>query len=247
MGSKSAGQTSSSDGDNVRSTQETTSVRHEESGDSTPSSSRSSAPSSSAGHEPSSTPGSVSAQGSRRSHEEDLEARRRDEYGGTNIGAAFFGWLVAIGMTLILAGIVGAIAAAVGTNLNVGLSEAEGNAASIGIGAGIALLLVLMLAYFAGGYVAGRMSRFDGGRQGVAVWLIGLVITLLVVGVGVLFGDQYNIFKRVNLPSLPIPTESATIGGLIALAAILLGTLLAAFLGGKVGQRYHRKIDRVGT
>lgn len=247
MGSKSAGQTSSSDGDNVRTTQETTSVRHEESGDATPSSSRSSAPSSSAGHEPSSTPGSVSAQGSRGSYEEDLEARRRDEYGGTNIGAAFFGWLVAIGMTLILAGIVGAIAAAVGTNLNVGLSEAEGNAASIGIGAGIALLLVLMLAYFAGGYVAGRMSRFDGGRQGVAVWLIGLVITLLVVGVGVLFGDQYNIFKRVNLPSLPIPTESATIGGLIALAAILLGTLLAAFLGGKIGQRYHRKIDRVGT
>lgn len=235
MGSKSADQTSSSDGDDVRTTRETTGTERVDSEDSTASSTRSSAP------------GSVSAQGSRGSYEDDLEARRRDEYGGTNIGAAFFGWLVAIGMTLILAGIVGAIAAAVGANLNVGLSDAKGSAASIGIGAGIALLLVLMLAYFAGGYVAGRMSRFDGGRQGVAVWLIGLVITLLVVGIGVLFGDQYNIFTRVNLPSLPIPTESATIGGLIALAAILLGTLLAAFLGGKVGQRYHRKIDRVGT
>ncbi len=194
-----------------------------------------------------STPGSTSAQGLRSSHEDDLATRRRDEYGGTNIGAAFFGWLVAVGMTLILAGIVGAIAAAVSANVNITQSEAERQAGSIGIGAGIALLLVLMLAYFAGGYVAGRMSRFDGGRQGVAVWLIGLLITLLVAGVGALFGSEYNIFQRVDLPALPIPTDSATIGGLIALAAVLLGTLLAAFLGGKAGQRYHTKIDRVGT
>ncbi len=179
--------------------------------------------------------------------EADREARRRDEYGGTNVGAAFFGWLVAIGMTLILAGILGAIAAAVGSNLDVGLKQAKSSAESIGIGAGIALLVVLMVAYFTGGYVAGRMSRYDGGRQGVAVWLIGLLVTIIVVGVGALAGDQYNIFKRVNLPSLPIPTDSATIGGLIALAVILLGTLLAAFLGGKAGERYHRKIDRVGA
>lgn len=195
----------------------------------------------------STTPGSTSAQGMRQSHENDLQARRRDEFGGTNVGAAFFGWLVAIGMTLILAGIVGAIAAAVGSSLDVGVTEAEQGAGTIGIGAGIALLLILMIAYFAGGYVAGRMSRFDGGRQGVAVWLIGLIITIIVVGIGLIFGNQYDIFSRVNLPNLPIPTDTATTGGLIALAAVLVGTLLAAFLGGKAGQRYHTKIDRVGT
>ena len=43
-----------------------------------------------------------------------------------------------------------------------------------------------------------------------------------------------------------MPTDAATTGGLIALAAVVLGTLLAAFVGGKVGNRYHRKVDRVG-
>ncbi len=102
-----------------------------------------------------------------------------------------------------------------------------------------------MLAYYAGGYVAGRMSRYDGGRQGAGVWLIGLVVTLVVVGVGIAFGSEYNIFNRVNLPSVPIPSNTATWGGIITLAAILLGTLLAAFVGGKVGHRYHTKVDRV--
>lgn len=173
------------------------------------------------------------------------EQKRREEFGGFNIGADFFGWLVAVAMTVLLAGIVGAIATAVGSSLEVNRNEAERQAGVFGLGVAIALLVVLMLAYFAGGYVAGRMSRYDGGRQGFGVWLFGLIVTLLVVGVGALFGSQYNVFERVNLPSMPIPTDTATWGGIIALAAILVGTLLAAFVGGKVGERYHRKIDRV--
>jgi hypothetical protein len=35
-------------------------------------------------------------------------------------------------------------------------------------------------------------------------------------------------------------------GGLIALAAILVGTLIAALSGGKVGERYHKRVDRAG-
>ncbi len=173
------------------------------------------------------------------------EERRREEFGGFNRGADFFGWLVAVAMTVLLAGIVGAIAAAVGSTVGVDQTEAQKQAGTFGLATAITLLIVLMLAYYAGGYVAGRMSRFDGGRQGVGVWLFGLIATLLVVGVGALFGSQYDIFDRVNLPSMPIPSDTATWGGLITLGAVLVGTLLAAFLGGKVGQRYHTKVDRV--
>jgi hypothetical protein len=28
---------------------------------------------------------------------------------------------------------------------------------------------------------------------------------------------------------------------------VLIGTLVAAFLGGKLGTRYHKKVDRVGA
>ena len=186
-------------------------------------------------------------QADRRQRHQQAEAERRDRFGGFNWGADFFGWLVAIALTVLLASIVGAIAAALGSTLNVSQTEAERKAGSIGIGAGIALLLVLMIAYYAGGYVAGRMSRYDGARQGVGVWLIGLLVTLLAVGLGAIAGEQYNILSRVDLPSLPIPTDKATVGGLITLAAVVLGTLLAAILGGKVGQRYHRKVDRTGV
>jgi hypothetical protein len=35
--------------------------------------------------------------------------------------------------------------------------------------------------------------------------------------------------------------------GLIALAAVLIGTLIASLIGGKAGERYHKKIDRFGA
>lgn len=173
------------------------------------------------------------------------EAKRREEFGGFNLGADFFGWLVAVALAVLVASIVGAMAAAVGSSLHVTQTDAQRQAGTFGLATAIALLVVLMLAYYAGGYVAGRMSRYDGGRQGAGVWLIGLIVTLVVVGVGIAFGSQYDIFKRVNLPSVPIPSDTATWGGIITLAAILLGTLLAAFVGGKVGHRYHTKVDRV--
>ncbi|MDQ3307278.1 MAG: hypothetical protein M3499_02810 [Actinomycetota bacterium] len=173
------------------------------------------------------------------------EEAQREKFGGFNLGADFFGWLVAIALTVLLAGVVGVIAAAVGASLNVDQTDTERQAGTFGLATAIVLLVILMVAYYAGGYVAGRMSRFDGGRQGVGVWLIGLLVTLIVVGLGAIFGSQYNVLQRVNVPSMPIPTDKATWGGLITLAAVLLGSLLAAFAGGKVGQRYHTKVDRV--
>jgi hypothetical protein len=90
------------------------------------------------------------------------------------------------------------------------------------------------------------MSRFDGGRQGLGTWAIGLIVTILLAVAAVVLGDQYNVLEQLNLPALPVGDQTLATGGLIALAAILLGTLLAAMFGGKVGQRYHRRVDRAG-
>jgi hypothetical protein len=172
------------------------------------------------------------------------DAEARDRFGGTNIGAAFFGWLVAVGIAILLSGVVGAIAAAVGSSVSVTQTEAEREAGTIGIVAAAVLAAVMLLAYYTGGYVAGRMSRFDGARQGLAVWLIGLLVTALAVGTGLLFGREYNILERVSLPNIPIPTDQLSTGGIITAVVIVLGTLLAAIAGGKVGHRYHDKVDR---
>jgi len=171
---------------------------------------------------------------------------RKDRFGGLNVGAAFFGWLVAVALSVLLTGIIGAIAAAVGSNAEITRSEAEEQAGTIGLVAALVLLAVLMIGYYAGGYVAGRMSRFSGSRQGLGVWITGLVVTLLMIALGAIFGSQYDIFNRVNLPRLPISSDSLTTGGVIAAVVVLAGTLVAALAGGSVGTHYHRRVDKAG-
>jgi len=173
------------------------------------------------------------------------EGVARDKFGGLNTGAAFFGWLVAVAVAILLTGIVGAIASAAGSSVHLTQSQAQRQAGTIGVAAAIALLVILMVAYYTGGYVAGRMSRFDGGRQGVGVWVIGLLVTIVAVVLGVVFGSQYNVLDRVSLPRIPVPTDQATLGGVITALAVLVGTLVAAWAGGAVGRRYHDRVDRV--
>ena len=172
--------------------------------------------------------------------------RQREEYGGINWGAAFFGWLVAIGVAALLTAILSAAGAAIGLTES-SSSQAQSNAGTVGIVGGIILLVILGLAYYAGGYVAGRMSRFDGPRQGVATWVIGLIVTVVLAVAGVVLGAEYNVLSQLNLPRIPVDEGALTTGGLIALVAIVLVTLLAAVAGGKQGTHYHRKIDRTGV
>jgi hypothetical protein len=174
-----------------------------------------------------------------------VRARQREEYGGLNWGAAFFGWLVAVGMAAILLGLLSAAGTAFGLS-EVSESEANSNAETIGVVGGILLILTLGIAYYCGGYVSGRMSRFDGGRQGFGTWAIGLAVTIVLAVAGAIFGSEYNIFESLNLPRIPVDEGSLTAGAAIALAAIVILTLLAAMGGGKAGERYHRKIDRHG-
>lgn len=172
------------------------------------------------------------------------EGSARDEFGGTNWGAAFFGWLVAIASAVLLSSIIGAIASGAGAASDLSQQQVQREAGAVSLGAAIAIVVVMALAYYAGGYVAGRMSRFDGARQGVAVWLIGIVVTILAVVVGALLGAQYNVLDRVDLPRVPVPTDAATVGGIVTAVVLVLGTLLAAAAGGKAGRHYHAEVDR---
>lgn len=176
---------------------------------------------------------------------EAVRERQRDEYGGFNFGAAFFGWLVAVGIAVLLTALLSATGAAIGlTELSEG--EAESKAGTISLIGGILLIAVLAISYYAGGYVAGRMSRFDGGRQGLGVWLIGLLATVALAILGAIGGSEYNLFSQLNLPRIPIDEGSLAAGAAITLVLVLVATLVAAMAGGKVGERYHRKVDRAG-
>ena len=145
-------------------------------------------------------------------------ARQRDEYGGTNWGAGFFGWLVAVGLGALLTALVSAAGAAIAFSEIDTVGEAANNSDTIGIVGGIALVVVAAIAYFAGGYVAGRMSRFDGGRQGVAVWIWSVVVVVVLAILGAIAGSEYNLLGSIDLPRIPIDEGDLTTGGIIALA-----------------------------
>src|SRR3954463_6548554 len=172
--------------------------------------------------------------------------RQRAEFGGINWGAAFFGWIVAVGIGALLTALVSAAGAAVAISELSGVGDAIQNADTIGVVGGIALFVIALIAYFAGGYVAGRMSRFDGARQGLAVWLWALLIAVVLAIIGAVAGSEYNVFGQLNLPRVPIDEGTLSVAGAITLAAAVLGSLIAAILGGAAGERYHRRVDRAG-
>ncbi|GAB2973798.1 hypothetical protein [Frigoribacterium salinisoli] len=178
----------------------------------------------------------------------DVVEREEAEFGGMKFGSAFFGWLTATGLTVLLLALLGGIGLGVTAGTDGDAAEAAADDATttsiIGI---VALLLVLLLSYFCGGYVAGRMARFSGVKQGLAVWLWAIVITVVLVVIGLIAGAQLDVLSQIGtVPTGTFDEGQATLGGVLTLVGVLLVTLAGALLGGKAGMRYHREVDRVG-
>src|SRR5687767_981952 len=76
-----------------------------------------------------------------------VREHQHDRFGGINWGAAFFGWLVAVGVGVLLTALVSAAGAAIGFT-EVNGSDAE----TVGIVGGVLLLAVALISYFSGGY-----------------------------------------------------------------------------------------------
>jgi hypothetical protein len=174
---------------------------------------------------------------------EEARAVQRERFGGADGTAIFFGWLSALGLAALLIAVVAAAGTRLGFANDVTKSDATNHAGTIGIVGAIVLVAFLVLAYYAGGYVAGRMARFDGARQGFRVWLLGLLVTIAGAIAGWIGGSQYNIFEQLNLPRIPVKEGDIATGAIITLVVVLGGTLLAALAGGKAGARYHARVD----
>jgi hypothetical protein len=171
-----------------------------------------------------------------------MHDRQRIRFGGISWGSAFFGLLSAIGLAALLLGIVAAAGVAIG------VSEIEnvtnGDADTIGLGGAILVLAILALSWLCGGYVAGRMARFDGLKQGLAVWLWTVLIGVALAIAALIGGSDYDVFAQLNLPNVAVGDQTLTTGGAITLAAACVVTLVFAVLGGKLGDRFHRRVDR---
>jgi hypothetical protein len=189
----------------------------------------------------------------RRPHSEVLlELRRRElrrerqEFGGQiQWEAVFFGLLAAVGLAASLVGMVlGALIAA-------GVTSSHEDAAALVeqmmAGGGGISVAILALSYLTGGYVAARMARFDGWRQGLGIWLLSLFLVFAAGITAWIAGGQLDPGDSITLPSNPINEGPLHQGAAVIAPVLVVVPLVAALVGGLLGDRFHRAVDRAGT
>ena len=166
--------------------------------------------------------------------------------GKLSLLAILAGAVTAFGTFAILLAIISAIAGAIGANTDFGTLDWR----SVGIGAGITIALVLLVAYLFGGYVAGRMARRAGWLNGLAVFVLAVLVPAILAAILSSQADQVdpNVGPTAlgNLRSIGIPTsgeEWAEIGTIVGLGS-LLAMLAGSVLGGILGERWHGKLPR---
>jgi hypothetical protein len=178
---------------------------------------------------------------------QEREDRLRDMYGGVDWLASFLGFVFAVVIGALFSLVAGLVLAPLGFSLNLG---GEIGAAVI---TGLVLVAVLVfLIYFFGGYVAGRLARFDGGRNGAMLILWTLAVALLAALAGGIFSNFLPTGLSEGLRNFIQSDVLSTIGslsqlgiiGIVILVGALLVALLGGFLGGRLGSRYHAEIDR---
>lgn len=182
---------------------------------------------------------------------ESVVGREVERYGGVKVGSAFFGWLTATGTAVLLTALAAAagtvVALATGTTTDQVAGAASKKPATVGLAGVIVLIVIILIAYYCGGYVAGRMARFNGMKQGLAVWLWAVAIAIVVAVVGAIAGSRFNILAQLN--SFPrIPINEGTIGpaGILAVIVVAVAALVGSLLGGMAGMHFHRKVDKAG-
>lgn len=114
--------------------------------------------------------------------------------------------------------------------------------ASNAVPVAVALSVLIFFAYLVGGYAAGRMARFAGAKQGIAVWL--WQIMALILGSLVTFLTPQLFQNGVASLSLQKLIAGDFANGLLAVLLVLALSFLGAILGGLLGRLYHRRVDK---
>lgn len=176
--------------------------------------------------------------------------RQRVAYGGTRLGAGLFGWLAAVGTFVVIAAIVDAVTLATGGTMASNIRTAfdasrTTSVAPVAWSGAIALLILVFVSFLAGGYVAGRMARFNGIRQGLVVWVWGAVAAVVASLIVESTSTTYAVLYRFDLfPRLHVGSINGTGGEIVTAIVLAAAGLVGALIGGLAGMAYHRRVDR---
>jgi hypothetical protein len=137
------------------------------------------------------------------------------------------GSLATFVIILILGSVVGFVLATIFALLGTAGAK-EGSVASDPVG----ISLTLLLAFFLGGYVAGRTASRAGAKQGLLVVPLTLVGTMFLAVVGIILGSGLiNVLSDVRFPSTL--EDLRNLGAMMPVFGVF--ALILPFVGGAVG------------
>ncbi|MGH8944599.1 MAG: hypothetical protein ACRDVL_00425 [Acidimicrobiia bacterium] len=167
----------------------------------------------------------------------------RERFGGGNLAASFVGMLAGLGTLVFLSALIAAGANSIDYQLNV--IDVEGQLDEASIVGLIVAAVVVFVSFIVGGFAAGRIARYDGGLNGLGagLWLILLVAVFGALGAWV--GAEYNAFNQESLPNwvAQLDVEDLTTEAIVASVVLIAVTLLGGYLGGRLGEIYHQRVD----
>lgn len=165
--------------------------------------------------------------------------RASASFGGADLGATLAATFMAIGVFVVLGGM---LAAWLGDGGTFKLDTGVDSLTALSTGTVVAGFATLFVAYLIGGWAAGRMSRYDGSINGMLLTPWTIVLALVSAGLGSWVADKYDVFSQISLPRIDFSMITAE--GALAVIVGLIVMLIAGALGGALGTIFHRRADK---
>ncbi|HEY7824600.1 MAG TPA: hypothetical protein VIG24_17290 [Acidimicrobiia bacterium] len=166
-----------------------------------------------------------------------------ERYGKSDILASVIGMFAGFGTLVFLGALIAAGAGGIDYQLNIINEEGILDEASL-VGLIVAAIFVFA-SFIVGGFAAGRMSRYNGGMNGLGAGLWMILLVAIFAALGAWVGAEYNAFNRAELPNwfAQIDVDDLTAMAVIASAVLVVATLAGGYIGGRLGETYHTRVD----
>ncbi len=167
----------------------------------------------------------------------------RERFGGIDTPASPVGMFAAFGVLGFLSALIAAGAGGLDFQLNA--YDFEGNLGEVVWGGAILASAAVFVSFFVGGWGAGRMATDSGGMTGLGTAMWALLLVAVFAALGAFVGTEYTAFQRAGLPDWfsqirgDDVTTAAVVEGVLGVVALTSG----AYLGGRLGEVYHRNVD----
>ncbi len=166
-----------------------------------------------------------------------------ERFGKADFLASFVGMFSALGTLVFISALFAAGAASIDYQLNlINVDGALDEGTALGL---VIAALVVFVSFLVGGFAAGRMSRYSGGINGLGAGLWAILLAAIFAAAGAWAGAEYNAFNNPSLPNwiAQIDVEELTATAVIATVVMLAVTLFGGYVGGRMGELYHQKVD----